>query len=234
MASAPGPAIKGMASGKTDGSGGLSSARRSRRSVRRSNSMSTAVRNSRTPPEIRKAGMPMPMVVSSRSPKRPNAASRTKAMTQRAQPHPVALLARHALRQGDEQRRQADRVDDDEQRDEGRDQQVEHQRSPAGFEPLQRLEPERLGAGQTVLNLGALAVQRLQFLGVAAGIDQRVGEAGIDRLAHFLQLRHPRLAFRNRGAERSGLGRGARRAVVGFSSRARTGAPPRSDSSRRR
>ncbi len=72
---APGPAINGMARGKTAGSGpSSSSAVFSRRGVRRSNSMSMAVRNSRMPPDTRKAGMPMPIFESTNSPPIPNTA----------------------------------------------------------------------------------------------------------------------------------------------------------------
>src|SRR6056297_402578 len=74
VAIAPGPAISGMASGKTEGSSLSSSSSASsacpcRRLVRRWNSMSRAVRNNRIPPAIRNAGMEMPTKPSTASPK---------------------------------------------------------------------------------------------------------------------------------------------------------------------
>jgi hypothetical protein len=69
---APGPAIKGMARGNTDGSfsagsASLCAARRLRRPV---NNISSAVRNNSIPPEIRNAGSEMPRKVNADSPNR--------------------------------------------------------------------------------------------------------------------------------------------------------------------
>ena len=85
---APGPAISGVASGKTDGSGTVCGASvwPSRRLVRRSNSISSAVRNSRTPPATRKAGMEMPTKPMTASPNTVNSASRTSATQQARRP----------------------------------------------------------------------------------------------------------------------------------------------------
>ena len=69
---APGPAIKGIARGNTDGSfsagsASLCAARRLRRPV---NNISSAVRNNSIPPEIRNAGSDMPRKVNADSPNR--------------------------------------------------------------------------------------------------------------------------------------------------------------------
>ena len=69
---APGPAIKGMARGNTDGSfsagsASLCAARRLRRPV---NNISSAVRNNSIPPEIRNAGSEIPRKVNADSPNR--------------------------------------------------------------------------------------------------------------------------------------------------------------------
>ena len=70
---APGPASSGIASGKTEMSSGpptvlSSSAERERRSVRRSNTISSAISSSITPPAVRNAGRPMPSSASTGSP----------------------------------------------------------------------------------------------------------------------------------------------------------------------
>ncbi len=68
VAIAPGPAMSGRARGKTEGSVVGTSARPSRLGCRFSNSISSAVRNSSSPPAIRKAGMEMPRKVRIDSP----------------------------------------------------------------------------------------------------------------------------------------------------------------------
>ena len=63
VAIAPGPAISGMAIGKTEGSSSSPASPdcSSRRAERRSKSMSKAVMNNKIPPEIRNAASEMPM-----------------------------------------------------------------------------------------------------------------------------------------------------------------------------
>ena len=79
-------------------------------------------------------------------------------------------------RQRDEERRQADRVDDDEERDEGGDENLEHQAAPR-LEPLERREPQRLGARRArPAPRRACVCRRLDLLAVAARVEQRVGE----------------------------------------------------------
>ena len=67
----PGPAIKGMASGKTDGSSrsSSSSAVSSRRFVRRWNNISSAVSSNKMPPAILNAAIEMPINPNKASPK---------------------------------------------------------------------------------------------------------------------------------------------------------------------
>ena len=73
---APGPESSGIASGKTAMSSRpptsrSSSAERERRSVRRSNTISSAISSSIPPPAIRNAASPMPSTPSTRSPASP-------------------------------------------------------------------------------------------------------------------------------------------------------------------
>ena len=115
-----------------------------------------------------------------------------------------------------------------------RDQQLEHQRRPRRLEPLERGEPQRLGAGEPVLHLGALPLQRLDLARCRRGRRAAGWPAAASiAVAHLLELRHPRLALRHLGPERrrGAARRGRAAASRGFSSRARAGAPPRSDSS---
>ncbi len=94
VAKAPGPAMSGVASGKTDGSSAWGSSAWSwRRSLRRSNSISRAVRNSRIPPAMRKAGIEMPKKLSTDSPAIPNMVSRPKAIRQARIAMPRLTLA---------------------------------------------------------------------------------------------------------------------------------------------
>ena len=68
----PGPAINGVARGKTDGSSCTSiSVCSSLRCARLLNNISTAVKNNNNPPEILNAGIPMPIKLSKFSPSKP-------------------------------------------------------------------------------------------------------------------------------------------------------------------
>ena len=116
----PGPAIIGIAIGKTlmssaSGVPSISLARSSRRSVRRSNTMSSAIMNSMIPPARRKALREMPSVRSNGSPSKREEQQDAPGDDRRADRHRAAMGRDGAAGQAGEDRRAAGRVDDDEE-----------------------------------------------------------------------------------------------------------------------
>ena len=92
----PGPAIIGIAMGKIDtssascGSSATLAARSSRRCVRFSNTISSAIRNSMMPPAMRKAGISMPRPCSNASPN----SAKTNRMTEATKTARIAIARR--------------------------------------------------------------------------------------------------------------------------------------------
>ena len=92
VAIAPGPAIRGVARGNTEGSG-MSATFFPRRFERRSNSMSNAVSSNKIPPAIWKAGIEMPIKPSTASPNRAKASRMQAPITEARSATPRRCLA---------------------------------------------------------------------------------------------------------------------------------------------
>ena len=127
---APGPAMSGIASGKAAmlrarSSTACSAASPSRR-MRTPNTISVAIENNKRPPAMRKAESEI-----DKGGKQPIADQRgadedRRGDQRRAQRHLAAQRLGKALGDADEGRRQSDRIDDDQQRHQRRDEKVQH------------------------------------------------------------------------------------------------------------
>ena len=137
LAIEPGPVIIGIAIGKTlmssaSGVPSIASARFSRRSVRRSNTMSRAMKNSMMPPAMRKLARLMPSAWSSG---RPSSAKNIR-IAQAISDERIAIARRcaggRAAGQAGEDRRAARRIDDHQEGDQRRAEQLDHFAGGAG------------------------------------------------------------------------------------------------------
>src|SRR6056297_1071157 len=197
----PGPAISGMASGKTEGSSLSSSSSASsacpcRRLVRRSNSMSRAVRNNRIPPAIRNAGMEMPTKPSTASPKAAKTIRISAAVMQArramARRRAVSIPCVRATKSGvmPTGSIMTNSVTKAVIRKVG-----SIASAPGLFQSFKGGHPKRFCAVEPVHDLGILLVPYGGLAGVLFFVHRRVGQLGGDAVAHLVEFFHPLLAF---------------------------------------
>ena len=129
VASAPGPAMKGKASGNTEMSSRVLASSCSLVvewvPEVRANTMSSAIRNSRVPPAMRKELREIPMTSKNRAPTKANSTQMTSAIRGFAG-HFFLVAGARALRQTGEQGNQRNRFDHDEKNHEEFDELFDH------------------------------------------------------------------------------------------------------------